>query len=65
MLILEGHVFMWIDYKKDDHENNDNLRKTVVKTLIAKLESQKKTLRGVLINFTEQGSMIKQKKHSQ
>ena len=65
MLILEGHVFMWMDYKKDDHENNDNLRKTVVKTLIAKLESQKKTLREVLINFTEQGSMIKQKKHSQ
>ena len=65
MLILEGHVFMWIDYKKDDHENNDNLRKTVVKTLIAKLESQKTTLRGVLINFTEQGSMIKQQKHSQ
>ena len=54
-----------MDYKKDDQENNDNLRKTVVKTLIAKLESQKKTLRGVLINFTEQGSMIKQKKHSQ
>ena len=65
MLILEGHVFMWMDYKKDDHENNDNLRKTVVKTLIAKLESQKTTLRGVLINFTEQGSMIKQQKHSQ
>ena len=65
MLILEGHVFMWMDYKKDDHENNDNLRKTVVKTLIAKLESQKTTLRGVLINFTEQGSMIKQQKYSQ
>ena len=65
MLILEGHVFMWVDYKKDDHENNDNLRKTVVKTLIAKLESQKTTLRGVLINFTEQGSMIKQQKYSQ
>ena len=65
MLILEGHVFMWMDYKKDDHENNDNLRKTVVKTLIAKLESQKTTLRGVLINFTEQGSMIKQQKHGQ
>ena len=54
-----------MDYKKDDHENNDNLRNTVVKTLIAKLESQKTTLRGVLINFTEQGRMIKQQKHSQ
>ena len=51
--------------QKDDHVNNDNLRKTVVQNISCKPESQKTTSRGVLVNFTEQGSMIKQRKHSQ
>ena len=37
----------------------------LVENSIAKPESQKTTSRGAFINITEQGSMIKQQKHSQ